>query len=193
MAVASDTRTRILDVAQDLLQVHGANGISYSHISRAVKIRKASIHYHFPTKQKLLEQVVQRYCERFLNAVDAIINSNIAPEEKLRKYIGLFELTLKESPGNKVCLCGILGAEVTSLGNPAARVLNEFYKENGIRLAQILEEGLKSKAFRFEGEAETVGMLIFSMLEGGMLVARTHGGNRFFHKLANQVLKLVSA
>jgi hypothetical protein len=42
-----DTRTAIMDAAQDLIQRMGANAMSYQHISDAVGIRKASIHYHF--------------------------------------------------------------------------------------------------------------------------------------------------
>jgi TetR/AcrR family transcriptional regulator, transcriptional repressor for nem operon len=40
----TDTRTLILDAAQDLIQRLGANAVSYQHLSEAVGIRKASIH-----------------------------------------------------------------------------------------------------------------------------------------------------
>lgn len=45
-----DTKTQILDVAQDLIQRLGVNGMSYQDISEVVGIRKASIHTHFPKK-----------------------------------------------------------------------------------------------------------------------------------------------
>ncbi|WP_257998927.1 TetR/AcrR family transcriptional regulator [Fischerella thermalis] len=47
---STDTRTQILDTAQDLIQRVGVNAMSYQDISEAVGIRKASIHYHFPSK-----------------------------------------------------------------------------------------------------------------------------------------------
>ena len=41
-----DTRTKILDVAEDLVRRVGLNAMSYKHISEAVGIRKASVHHH---------------------------------------------------------------------------------------------------------------------------------------------------
>lgn len=50
----NDTRDKILDVADDLVQRVGLNAMSYTHISDAVGIRKASIHHHFPRKEDLV-------------------------------------------------------------------------------------------------------------------------------------------
>jgi TetR/AcrR family transcriptional repressor of nem operon len=189
--MAQDRRSAILDAAQELIQTRGANGISYQHISDRVTIRKASIHYHFPTKDKLIEAVVQRYCVTFLNLVDAIIGSRISPPAKLEKYIGLFEATLRDGSGGKVCLCGMLGAELRSLGSPAATKLRRFYTDNAVRLGQILDQGRATKTLQFEGDSETVGMLVFSFLEGAMVIARADGGVGRFRALGRQLLKLL--
>ena len=45
-----DTKETLLDHAQDLVQRVGVNAMSYNDLSKAVGIRKASIHYHFPKK-----------------------------------------------------------------------------------------------------------------------------------------------
>ena len=50
-----------MDVAQDLIQRRGVNGMSFQDISDAVEIRKASIHHHFASKQDLVEALVTRY------------------------------------------------------------------------------------------------------------------------------------
>lgn len=189
----TDTKTAILDAAQELIQTRGANGISYQHISKAVRIRKASIHYHFPTKKKLIEEVIRRYCVRFLGLVDEILASTDSAPAKLRRYMGLFERTLREGPGLKVCLCGMLGAELATLRSPAVAQLQAFYRENAERLARILEQGRKTKKLRFAGDGKAVGMVLFSLLEGAMLVSRAHGGLKQFRRMRNQVLKLLGA
>ncbi len=193
VAMGTDTKTAILDAAQALLQTRGANGISYQHISDSVKIRKASIHYHFPTKHKLIEAVLRRYCVNFLGLVDAIIASDDPAPVKLRKYIGLFDRTLRNGAGQKVCLCGMLGAEFASLRSPTVTLLQRFYRENALRLEKIFEEGRKRGMLRFDGEAKTMGMLVFSLLEGAMLLARADGGVRRFRRLTGQLLRLIGA
>jgi TetR/AcrR family transcriptional regulator, transcriptional repressor for nem operon len=186
-----DTKTAILDAAQALIQRGGANGMSYQHISEAVGIRKASIHHHFATKDALLEAVIQRYAAYFLSIVDAIVQSKKNPVEKIRAYAGLFEGTLSEGKQDKACLCGMLGAELSTLGHPSVAGVRRFYRENEARLVQILEEGREQGVFHFKGETKLVAAMIFSLLEGGALVARAEGGHKRLHSMAEQMLNLL--
>lgn len=188
-----DTRTAILDAAEELIRIRGSNGISYQSISDVVRIRKASIHYHFPTKEKLIEEVIHRYSTRFLGLVDAIIASADPAPVKLRRYFDLFERALRDGSGQKVCLCGMLGAELASLGGPAMARLRGFYRENAERLARILEQGRKAGTIHFNGDGKTLGMLLFSSLEGAMLIARADEGVRQFRSLKGQLFKLLCA
>jgi len=40
------TADRVLDIAEALVQTRGYNAFSYADISRAVGVRKASLHHH---------------------------------------------------------------------------------------------------------------------------------------------------
>jgi len=55
-----DTRKKIADVAEDLIRRVGLNAMSYKHIGDAVGMRKASIHHHFPKKETLVDELLQR-------------------------------------------------------------------------------------------------------------------------------------
>ena len=46
----SDTAEQILDLAETLIQTRGYSAFSYQDIADSLGIRKASIHYHFPSK-----------------------------------------------------------------------------------------------------------------------------------------------
>jgi TetR/AcrR family transcriptional repressor of nem operon len=186
-----DTRTRLLDAAQDLVQRVGANAMSYQHLSDAVGIRKASIHHHFPTKEDLLNALIDRYHEYFLGLVDRIIAAGPDPAAMLDRYIGLFEATLREGKHEKACLCGMLGAELASLGDEAARGIRRFYRANQDRLAEILSRGRAAGAFRFGGDPRDVAGLVFAALEGAVLVARAEGGPRRFKVLAGELRRLL--
>jgi TetR/AcrR family transcriptional regulator, transcriptional repressor for nem operon len=123
-----DTKTRILDAAQDLIQRYGANGMSYQHISEAVEIRKPSIYYYFPAKEDLLVALIERYNVHFLGLVDRIVESEASAKEKLLQYVGLFESILRAGSKDKACLCGMLGAELASLGDGSVEKVREFYE-----------------------------------------------------------------
>ena len=187
-----DTRSLILDAAQELIQRLGANGMSYQHLSKAVGIRKASIHYHFPAKQDLLVALIDRYHAYFVGLVDRIVVEETDPARMLARYIGLFEATLREGQHDKACLCGMLGAELASLGDEAVKGIRRFYKDNQERLASILKKGREAGVFRFRGDASSLACLIFAALEGAVLVVRAEGGVKRFRALADELRRLVA-
>ncbi len=186
-----DTQTAILDTAQELIQKAGVNAMSYADISAVVGIRKASIHYHFPTKDDLIAALLDRYNPSFLKLVDLIVASPESAEIKLRRYCGLFEATLSSGEQDKACLCGMLGAELATLKNPLVTRVTQFYQDNEMRLAQILTEGRESGVFKFPGDINAMAKLIFSLLEGGILIVRADGSVDQFRAIVEQLLKLV--
>ncbi|MEG3436866.1 TetR/AcrR family transcriptional regulator [Pannus brasiliensis CCIBt3594] len=187
----TDTKTQILDVAQELIQRVGVNGMSYQDISERVGIRKASIHTHFPKKDDLLAALLDRYNGRFLRVVDGIWDSGDSPEGKLRRYCGLFTATLGSGDGDKACLCAMLGAELASLNHPSIERVRGFYEANEERLERLLESGRQDGSFRFAGETRAMASLIFGSLEGGMLVARVQRGAPQLHETIEQLVRLV--
>lgn len=188
---STDTRTQILDIAQELIQRLGVNAMSYQDISAAVRISKASIHYHFPTKDDLVAALLDRYNSYFLRLVDSIIAMPIGADEKLRRYCGLFEATLESGNHDKACLCGMLGAELATLKNPLVERVAEFYRDNEERLAAILNEGLKTGVFCFAGDVPAMATLIFSLLEGGILIVRAQDGVEQYRAVIEQLMQLV--
>jgi AcrR family transcriptional regulator len=57
---ATDTKQRILDVAEQMFADHGFAGTSLRSIIAAAKVNLAAVHYHFKSKDALLEAVVLR-------------------------------------------------------------------------------------------------------------------------------------
>lgn len=55
-----DTRTRILDAAENLFAVHGFHGTSLRDITRAAGVNLAAVNYHFGSKDALFEEVFLR-------------------------------------------------------------------------------------------------------------------------------------
>ena len=188
---STDPKTLILDTAQELIQRLGVNAMSYQDISQVVGIRKASIHSHFPTKDDLVATLLDRYNAYFLRLVDNIVASSDSPEVKLRRYCELFEATLSSGKQDKACLCGMLGAELATLKSPLVERIRTFYRDNEERLAMILNQGRQAGIFRFSGDVQATATLIFSLLEGGILIARAYGGVQQFQVVIEQLMQLV--
>ena len=187
----NSTKTQILDAAQELIQKVGLNAMSYADISQAVGIRKASIHYHFPTKEKLVAALLDRYSNDFFRLVDSILKISESAEVKLRRYCGLFEATLSSGKQDQACLGGMLGAELKTLEFPIIEQVSQFYQDNKLYLVKLLKQGQETGEFRFPGQVEAMADLIFSSLEGGLLIARADGGIERFHSIVEQLIQII--
>ncbi|MDA0268923.1 MAG: helix-turn-helix domain containing protein, partial [Cyanobacteria bacterium] len=101
--MASQTAQQILDVAQILVRQRGYSAFSYADISDRVGIRKASIHYHFPSKDELVRALVMRYRQTFQHQRDRIAQATPDPADQLCQFAALYRADL---PTDQLCLCG---------------------------------------------------------------------------------------
>jgi len=166
------TATRILDIAEHLVQVHGFNGFSYADIATELEIRKASVHHHFATKADLGARLIERYRERFAGALAEIDASTTDAGPALERYVHIYGAALRD---DRMCLCGMLAAEITALPRALRNALRRFFDENETWLARVLERGRRAGSLAFTGKAPAHARLILSALEGAMLVARSYG------------------
>ena len=164
------TYNNLLDAAQDLVQKNGFNAFSYKHLSETVGIKTASIHYHFPSKQDLGEAMTRRYRQKFNAVIEKIEAGNTDARVRIEQYSEQFLQTLRQ--GGKICLCGMLAADYSTLPETMRSEVRAFFSENQAWLTKILEQGKRKGEFNFKSDAEDVALTFFSTLEGAMLDAR---------------------
>ena len=169
---AADTRTRILDVAERLVQVRGFNAFSYADIAAELAISKASLHHHFPSKARLGEALIARYAERFAGALAAIDADAGASAREARRLRGAL---CRRSGEGRMCLCGMLAAEYETLPSAIRDAVIGFLDDNEAWLERVLIQGREDKSLRFEGPAKDIASGVLSGLEGAMLLARSRG------------------
>jgi len=186
-----DTKTQILDVAQDLIQRRGVNGMSFKDISESIGIQRASIHHHFETKEKLLEALMTRYTHEYGNAIEEIVASDSSAKNKLTRYMKLFLKTAEADPPEKACMCGMLAAEIDSIGKDAAKLVVDYSELCVKQVSKILDQGKKDGEFQFNGDPKVMARMIFSFLEGGLIFVRANGNKQQFKAMTNQVFKLI--
>ena len=184
-AATSETSIRILDVAERLVQTRGFNAFSYADISRALHITKASLHYHFPTKAKLGERLIERYRVSFLDALADIDRTWRDAGAKLRAYAGIYVSVLER---NRMCLCGMLAADYATLPKAMKEEVRHFFDANEAWLVEVLESGRANKALAFSGPPVETARVLVALLEGAMLLARSHGDPARLRSAADHLL-----
>ena len=177
-AAANDsTPSRILDVAERLVQTRGFNGFSYADIAAEVGITKASLHYHFATKAELGRTLIARYTEGFESALQGIGARLPRADERLRAYVKVYADVLANE---RMCLCGMVAAEYGTLPSPMQEAIRVFFEFNEHWLAQLLEQGTRQGCLSLRVAPTEAARMLVGALEGAMLVARAyHDPGRF--------------
>src|SRR3982751_4354327 len=89
-----ETRTRILDVAEELFMLHGFEGTSMRVLTAKAGVTLAAVNYHFGSKDALIEAVFRRRLDPMntarIAALDAIEASGrpLPPDAILRAFVG---------------------------------------------------------------------------------------------------------
>ena len=177
--------TRILDVAERLVQHRGFNGFSYADVAAELNVTKASLHYHFAGKAELGEALITRYTRRFVAALAEIQRLDLDARAALEAYAELYEEVLR---GRRMCLCGMLAAEYQTLPKQMQDAVIRFFDQNEAWLESVLEQGRSKGTLRFRESAREAARLVVSALEGAMLTARPYGDVDRFRAAATVLL-----
>ncbi|MDA0997414.1 MAG: TetR/AcrR family transcriptional regulator [Proteobacteria bacterium] len=159
----TDARSEILDAAERRIRLNGYNGFSFRDIAADIDVKSASIHYHFPTKGDLGAAVIDRYSEIFFRLVE---EGGKAGNDWVGRYVARFRHALLKD--RMVCLCGILGAEISGLPVAVADAARTFFLKGRLRLAENLVVGGLSPA-----DADARALSLIAALQGGLIVARS--------------------
>ncbi|MEQ8823454.1 MAG: TetR/AcrR family transcriptional regulator [Filomicrobium sp.] len=169
------TVDKIIKTTQKRMREAGFHGVSFRDIAADVGIKSASVHHHFPTKEDLGVAVTDAYTEQFLEALGDPDDPTRKPDELLKLYVANFRRALVKD--KRMCLCGVLASEKSSLPNGVAKSDQAFFEKN----IAWLEAVLRRKSPRMSPKnryAEAVR--IIATLEGAMLVASGLGDTATF-------------
>ena len=187
MPRATDTRSRILEVAQPLLQQRGFNGFSYRHLADALGIKTAAVHYHFPSKTDLgveLAAELRRGFQRWAADVDARIPS---PRERLDAFFDMHRQFLDEEVASPL---GVLEAEYSSLPARMQHGVRSLASEIHGWLARTLRQGLDSGELAFAGDADDQAIVLGATVRGALHLARAFGPDHY-HAAISQLKQLM--
>jgi AcrR family transcriptional regulator len=127
-----DTKQRILDSAERLFAAHGFEGTSLRNIIADAKVNLAAIHYHYHSKEALLEAVVLRRLEplnqrrlEMLDACERMSGGKPSVEAILEAFIAPTFQAINDSEGGK-SLALLMGRVFTADSPLFPKMLKHF-------------------------------------------------------------------
>lgn len=184
-----DTKQQIITYAMSLLKQTGYHGWSYDHISKKVGIRKASIHYYFPTKALLVAEILKIYINDLFLKLEIISKSECTNYEKLQQLVDCYRLNY-DSP-HEICLCTILASDYQMLPIEIGEQLKIFYKKLNQWICTILRQGIIAKEFNKQLTIEPLAAVIVHMLQGLLITSKLSSEGQSFKLCMQQLDQLL--
>ena len=162
-----NTRDRIIQVGDELIRKRGYNAFSFSDISKELKIKNASIHYHFSTKSLLVISIIQKHeliLEKFKKAV-----YNLDPIEKITRFLSVYSTG---RANNKISILGALTSDYYTFEAPVQTELKILMENTLNWLTETIKEGHKFGMFQYQMDHRTKSLMIITNILGAEQLAR---------------------
>jgi TetR/AcrR family transcriptional repressor of nem operon len=187
--VSKDTKSELLDAAQELIQRVGVKGMSYQDLRQEVGIQKASIHYHFPKKEDLVEALILRCGRDYGDCYRSVASSEKSVMSKLEDLAGIFENSLKQG---KVCTAGMLSVEIATLSERLREVLQDTIRGSVSLIESIFIQGVADRTFPKSLDTAEAAMAYHDFLLGTQIMARCLESPEHFQRGVRAQLRLLS-
>ncbi len=172
----SDRRSELILAAFHAIAEKGFEGLRVRDVAQQVGINGATLHYYFPTKEDLIQAVVEYTIGRLR---ETMMNLGAAgsPAEKIHFHLTRLLQLMHEEPAIFVVLTEI------SLRAQRQPVMHYLLRQNEVwqgMLAGILREGIAQKTWPQDLDPEDTALAIVTLLEGASLWAASdpHRGQR---------------
>ena len=171
--MAHDTKTALLDAAEKAARRRGFDGFSYSDLAEEVGIRKASIHYHFPTKSDLSLALILRYTDSFFADLEEVKSARSTGAGRIDALIDIYREAL--FGGETVCLCVSFSAHADPLPEAVLSDIRSFRKGLIAWIADALRLAQDDGTLRMSDMSDRDAPGVLALLEGAQLAARAQG------------------
>ncbi|MEC9344470.1 MAG: TetR/AcrR family transcriptional regulator [Pseudomonadota bacterium] len=154
--------------ARQLIVERGFEGLRTRDIAERVGINIATLHYHVPSKDALVELLAQSLRDEFVAQHEARPAGAIAPVDELRLEFSDFKETAFNNPARHQTMVEL--SERARRDEKVAAVIRPMQAHWHAQMAGILERGRADGSFRQDIDIEAAA----SMIIGAMIGVRRH-------------------
>jgi AcrR family transcriptional regulator len=143
-----ETRTRILDAAEELFMQHGFEATSMRLLTTRAEVNLAAVNYHFGSKHALIEAVFRRRLDPMNAARLAALEQLEAearpadPERIIRAFVGESLRMIEDTRSGGRNFIRLLGRTYTEPAKPIRALIGQLYAPVMARFKAAFERAL---------------------------------------------------
>ena len=183
----SDTASKLIDEAAQLITNAGYNGFSYADLAEKLGIRKPSIHHHFPSKVDLVVAVVEQQRAAIGLQIAALEDGRTNAMDQLLAYVDYWKRCIEDQSAT-FCLAGVLAVELPGLPLEVGAAVQRHFNDLGLWLERVMTLGVEQGSIRLELEPRTSSQFFQTAIYGAMVMARAYGDPEKFNLVVDAFL-----
>ena len=160
-------RQELMRNATETVRRGGSAALNFRDLGSSASVKSSTVHYYFPTKSDLLNEIAGEYTKVFIEALEDGVRDSTSFRRDMLVLVDLFI----DAQGQKLsCLCGMLATEADLL-DPQVRVtVNRFFAA----LQDWVVRRARSRHVAAPGGLAPAmfAELFISLLEGALLLSR---------------------
>ncbi|MBL1079215.1 TetR/AcrR family transcriptional regulator [Nocardia sp. 2] len=172
----ADTRYRLLEGARSLIESRGYFGTGLNQILEVSGAPRGSLYFHFPGGK---DQLIAEAIEQAGAEITAVIETTAAPDARayLEAMADLLGERLEQSDWSKGCPVAGVALDAASANDSVQQACSAAYQ----RWESALRERLAGYG---HPEPDRLALAALALIEGGLLLARTHRDRAPLRRLA---------
>ena len=179
----NDTRNEIIRIGSELIRSVGYNAFSYADIAKVLNIKNAAIHYYFPTKSDLGEEIIKRNIDAFNELISRW--KTLSYKQQYYNYIHMHDSFINN---HWVCIVGALAPSFDTLPENMQQKLSILINIILDWLTNLLDVGLKSNDFSFAEQPKIKALMIHSTLLSALQITKVLRDNTVYQNIQEGLL-----
>lgn len=192
MSKAEKTKQFIIEKTAFLFNTKGYTSTSLSDIAGATGLTKGSIYGNFENKDQLA-LYAYRYNAGLLKEKMALSFSDKFPAavDKLYAFVAFYRTNWHSVFLTGGCPLMNAATEADDTFPDLKNQVKKSFEEWIARISEVITQGQKAGELNGKPDAEEYASLFIMMVEGGILLSKTTGDEKFLNLILDRMLKII--
>jgi AcrR family transcriptional regulator len=180
-ATDNPMRVQIKQIAEELLVKYGFRGLNFRQIAEILNTTRANLHYHFGSKEGLVEEVLEEYATKTMNSYrDVLTDSKTSLRSKSRAIVEMARVRYKRynptgDHGNPWSLMMRLRSDSDALNDVMRSRLQAVTTEFELLVRIAVKNSVQSGDLRADAPQEKITIQFATIIHYQGLVTRDSG------------------
>ena len=172
MSKAQQTKARIIHQAAELFNLKGYAGSSIADIMQATGLKKGGIYNHFKSKDELALEAFDYASNLLSQRIWSVVKTKRKAIERLEALVSSYLIYINDPPIVGGCPILNTAIETDDTDSPLRDRALQAMNSSRSLIVRILQKGIKKGEVRSTVEPDTVATIIFSTLEGAIMMSK---------------------